>query len=120
MKQHDVFPGKYLKAADLNGSTPTVTIAKVVMEEVGDGMKPICYFVGKEKGLVLNKTNFSAIEDLAGEEDTDNWPGAKIMLITAKVEFQGKRVPAIRIEAPAGAAPRPVPVQTQADDDIPF
>ena len=61
MKANDVFPGKYLKASDLNGHEPVVTIDRVEMEDVGDGRKPVVYFKGKEKGLVMNKTNFSTI-----------------------------------------------------------
>ena len=98
MKSTDIFPSKYLRAADLDGREPVVTIARVDMETLGDERKPVVYFVGKDKGLVMNKTNFSAIEDISGEEDTDNWAGTKVKLITVKVEFQGKRVPAIRRE----------------------
>lgn len=147
MKASDVFPGKYLKAVDLGTSTPVVVIAKVVMEKITDDeTKPVVYFVGKEKGVVLNKTNFNTIEEITGEPDTDHWKGSRIMLITAKVEFQGKRVLGIRIEPPPSAArpagtlkrvgkpapppePEPEPdvdeadepiADDAADDDIPF
>ena len=128
MKSSDIFPSKYLRAADLNGQEPILTIDRVEMELLGDERKPVVYFRGKERGLVMNKTNFTAIEEISGEEDTDNWAGTKVKLITAKVEFQGKRVPAIRVEpAPrnTGTAqrqppPPPEPVQEINDDDIPF
>lgn len=122
MKSTDIFPSKYLRAADLNGHEPVVTIDRVAMETLGDDRKPVVYFKGKDKGVVLNKTNFNAIEDISGEEDTDNWGGTKVKLVVVKVEFQGKRVPAIRIEE-AGAPPKPrtpEPVDTPADDEIPF
>lgn len=120
MKRSDLFPSKYLSAADLDGREPVVTIEKVVMETLGDERKPVAYFKGKEKGLVLNKTNFSTIEDISGEEDTDNWAGTSVKLITVKVEFQGKRVPAIRIEEPTREKRRE-PVEAPPDDsEIPF
>ncbi len=128
MKSTDIFPSKYLRAADLDGREPVVTIARVDMETLGDERKPVVYFVGKDKGLVMNKTNFSAIEDISGEEDTDNWAGTKVKLITVKVEFQGKRVPAIRIEEVAAAKKpaKPEPVHdinediAPSDDEVPF
>src|SRR3990167_1094296 len=120
MKATDVFPSKYLRAADLDGHEPIVTVDHVEVETLGDERKPVVYFVGKEKCLVLNKTNFSAITDISGQDDTDNWRGVKVKLITARVEYQGKRVPAIRIEEPT-APRRPAPPVEQIDDDqIPF
>lgn len=123
MKSTDIFPSKYLRAADLNGHEPIVTIDRVVMETLGDDRKAVVYFKGKDKGVVLNKTNWNAIEDISGEDDADNWGGTKIKLVTVKVEFQGKRVPAIRIEEPSDKpAPRraPEPVDAPSDDEIPF
>ena len=100
MKSTDIFPSKYLRAADLDGREPVVTIDRATLETLGDERKVVVYFKGKDKGLVLNKTNFNAIEEISGEDDTDNWAGTKVKLFTAKVEFQGKRVPAVRIDSP--------------------
>src|SRR5262245_47274404 len=38
--------------------------------------------------------------ELADDKDTDNWSGVKILLVPAKTNYQGNRVPCIRIEAP--------------------
>ena len=121
MKASDVFPSKYLRAADLQGKEPIVTIARVDMETLGDERKPVVYFTGKEKGLVMNKTNWNALQDICGDEDSDNWTGSKVKLYTAKVEYQGKRVAAIRIDEPTAAA-RPAPPVESHDDDstVPF
>src|SRR5262252_5658132 len=54
MNIQQAFPSKFLKVADLAGNRPVVTIAHVTMEEIGDdsrGPRPVCYFIGKEKGL---------------------------------------------------------------------
>lgn len=126
MKSTDVFPSKSLRADDLNGIEPVVTIESVSTQSFDDGSrKPIIHFKGKEKTLVCNKTNWNAIVEITGEEDSDNWAGHRIKLIVAKVDYQGKRVPAIRVEpAPAGGTTKPKPqperVEPPNDDDIPF
>jgi hypothetical protein len=100
MKASDIFPGKYLKAADLGTAEPIVTIERVAMEELGDETKAVVYFKDKTKGVVLNKTNWNSIVEISGEDDCDDWAGTRIKLYVAKVEYQGKRMPAIRIDAP--------------------
>lgn len=122
MKLSQAFPSNYLRAADLDGREPTLTIAEVITENIGDERKLVVKFVGKDKGLVLNKTNANSIAEITGAEDTDDWTGHKVKLFTAKVEYQGKRVPAIRIDAPAGKPSRVVeePVEAPDDDSIPF
>lgn len=130
------FPGSYLKADELGDARPIVIIDKVKMEDIGDDHKPVLYFQGKEKGLVLNKTNANMISELAGTPETDEWSGVRIRLYRTKVDFQGKRVAAIRVEAAphngaagAAAAPAPVPAPPPPppparadydDSDIPF
>ncbi len=105
---NDAFPSNYLKASDLKGQQPVVTIDRVEFEPVGRDkeMKPILYFVGKEKGMVLNKTNANNIKNLAGSPNTEDWSGFSIRLFATHVEFAGEQVEAIRIKA-AGVAARP-------------
>jgi len=98
---NEFFPSKYLKASDLNGKEPVVTIKKVVREEVGQkrDMKPIVYFEKVGRGLVLNKTNANKIIQIAGSGVTEDWKGVQIVLFSTEVEFQGDTVDAIRIKA---------------------
>jgi len=130
MRIDAAFPSKYLKSADLNGRTAVVKIANVRMEEVEKGKeKPILYFVGKDKGMVLNKANSATITMLYGPE-TDDWTGSPLELFVALVDFQGKQTEAIRVRAPRPQGqPRPAPVREpepayadrpDLDDDIPF
>jgi hypothetical protein len=121
-----VFPSTYLRASDLNGAEPIVTIERAAVESLGQGaraeQKIVVYFKGKSKGLVCNKTNAHQIADLCGSRDYDDWPGHNVKLITMQVEYQGKRVPAIRVESAGKAKAAPVsepPVSVDADD-IPF
>jgi hypothetical protein len=79
MRSSDAFPSKYLKSADVKAKQIVATISHVDMESVGIGQdqkqKPILYLDG-QKPIVLNRTNFEAIEGAFG--DTDEWAGRKI------------------------------------------
>lgn len=103
MKVSQVFSGEYLKAADLNGAEPTVTIESVQLKEFDDGNKFLISFEGKKKGLVANKTNASRIAMLYGD-DTDDWIGKRVVLYTDIVDFQGKPTEAIRVRSPQKVA----------------
>ena len=118
MKIGGAFPSTYLKAADLGSSRPVVTIDRVELEDIGGEQKPILYFKGKDKGLVLNKTNANAITGMTGTDETDNWKGQRVALYVTKVDFQGKRVDAIRIEDPPNGRPAPPPQDDE--DSVPF
>ena len=130
-KLNEIFTGSYLKADDLKGRSVTVTIEKAEVVEFDDGHKVVVRFVGKDKALVCNKTNANIIAEVTGQDDTDHWAGHSLTLSVKKVEYQGKLVPAIRVELldspkkkqPA-AAPKPVPAEGKADDagmdDVPF
>lgn len=118
----NAFPSKYLKASDLMNKQINVTIDRVEMEDFGDdGDKAIVYFVGKEKGLVLNKTNANAIVDITGSDETSDWHGKSVSLYSAKVQFKDKMVPAIRVDAPVKSgtpsAPQPAEDDHGFDDD---
>jgi len=90
---------------------------------------------------VLNKTNANMIAEIAKDEETDNWAGVRITIYSTKVDFQGRRVDAIRVDYPAAsdrvngnnnrqAAQPSRAMQDQApphtdkdrptDDDVPF
>jgi len=96
MELSEVFPSETLKAADLQGNEPIVTIATVDLKDFDNGKKLIITFVGKKKSLVCNKTNANRIAFMHGT-NTDNWIGKKIQLFTDLVDFQGKTVEAIRV-----------------------
>ena len=132
MNIDQAFPSKWLRASDLLGREAIVAIDRVAMTELDDDTKPVVYFSGKQKGLVLNKTNGNAIKHLYGP-DTDNWTGKHVVLFATTVEFRGDLVDAIRVKGPAGPQQAPVqpPVAPQPengggvpeevlDDSIPF
>jgi hypothetical protein len=133
MNVMDAFPSKYLKASDLQGREITVKISHIMMEEIGQDKqtKPALYFMGKEKGIILNKTNATNISAAYGP-DTDEWAGKSVVLFTAWVDMQGKSVEAIRVRPAAGGSIKPPvgkpnPKQTgdgggqdEMSDEVPF
>jgi len=128
MNINDSFPSSYLKASDLGKNEPVVTIDRVEHEPVGREreMKAVLYFAGKDKGIVLNKTNAKKISDLIGSTETDEWKGFRIRLFATTTEFGGETVECIRVKAagtngkPQAAAPPPPKPVELTDDDIPF
>ena len=91
MDMNTVFPSKFLRASDLQDRAVNVTIDRVEMGDIADDtVKPVVYFVGKEKGLVLNKTNTKTISNLYGGE-SDDWAGKSITIYPTETDFQGER-----------------------------
>jgi hypothetical protein len=101
-----VFPSKYLRATDLQNNRVTVTITNVAMEKIGNDRRAVVYFLGMEKGLILNKTNAAMLKEIANSPETADWR-IEVVLYSTKVDFQGRRVDAIRIDrssAPSSGA----------------
>lgn len=96
----DEYPSKYLRASDLKGRTITVVISHVDRETIGNDKKLVLYFKGKEKGLVLNKTNSQVIGDAYGRQDTDDWRDGELELFSIMTDYQGKPVEAVRVRIP--------------------
>jgi hypothetical protein len=137
MNINDAFPSKWLTAGDLRGQDVPVTIRDVRMELVGQPPEncPVVYFAGKEKALVLNKTNGQTIADQLGP-DTDHWLGKPITIFPTSTDFQGRQVACIRVrpgnlygrtqpatngyhvDAPLPTMPPAGPADL--DDEIPF
>ena len=125
---NDAFPSKYLKASALQGQEPVVTIDRVDFEPVGRDreMKAVLYFAGKQKGLVLNKTNATKITDITGTAITEEWHGARVRLYSAEATFGGDTYDVIRVKAVTKPAtqvappPPPPPADPVDESEIPF
>ena len=113
----DAFPSKYLKAADVN-SPRAVEIKSVDFEDVGAGQrqerKLVAHFVNVVKGLVLNLITADTIAEITGTDDYEAWPGHVIELYPTKTEFQGKRVPCLRVREPERQSRR-APAETRCE-----
>ena len=86
-------------------------ISHVEMEQLGTDSKPVLYFAGKQKGLVLNKTKAQTLAS-AFSPETDGWAEKEVAIYPTKVSFQGQMVDAIGVE--------PVAALADPNDEIPF
>ena len=78
MNSDDVFPSKYLKAADLNGRPVTVTIKSAPYEtlknpEGKEQGKTVLYFVRGKKALPLNIVNWDSAAEICGDDTDGLW-----------------------------------------------
>ena len=125
MKGTEVFPSRFLKAEELDHDV-VLNIDRVKLETLkdqsgADVQKPVCYFKGHTKGLVLNKTNWASIAKITGSDDSDEWTGKQITLTVIDVDAFGDVVSAIRVKTPRankGAKPA-APLPKQADNTDP-
>jgi hypothetical protein len=104
------YPGRYLKAADIDEPT-TFIIQRCYKERIGQAQdeKPILYFEGEDRGLVLNKTNSMFLGQQFGWETTD-WKGKPIELYATQVPFGADIVDSIRLrEAPPAFIDEDIP-----------
>ncbi len=121
--------GSFLKQEDLQGKTARVVVASVELEDVKDPdsgrseKKLIMHFAGKDKAMILNRTNCEAMEIICGTDDYGAWIGqAVILFVDPTVKFGGKAVGGLRIRSTTATAPvfvAPDPVE-EFDDRVPF
>jgi len=106
MRATDMYPSKYLKSGDVKDKLVTAVISHINVELVGQGknqeQKPVLYFEGNVKPMVLNKTNAVTLDKAFG--DTDNWGGKKVRIVRVETTFGGETVDGIRVK-PAAAKP---------------
>lgn len=120
MKISQVFPSKYLVAADLEGRSFTLTIKRVTIEEMitHDNKrvnKPVVWFDKAQKGFVMNVTNAHIVVALYGDE-TDDWTGKRITLYPTKVRAFGEMQDAIRVREEIPAQAKPVATAPQVEE----
>ncbi len=106
MKRDDAFPSKWLKAGDIGKRRVKATIDSVAWEKVGDENRAVMYFRGKDKGYVMNATNWDTCEAAFGDE-SDDWAGAVVTIGTHMTRYKGKPVLGILLTADASGRPEP-------------
>lgn len=122
--------GSYLKTEDLQGRAVRAVIESIDVEDVkgDDGIekKLVAHFVGKDKSLILIRTNCESLEHIFGTDDYASWVGKTVVLFPTTTKFGAKTVPCLRIRGPQAALvlppPPPLPREVGADDgeDIGF
>lgn len=93
-----LYPGRFIRAADLKGKDVTMVIVGVVAEEIDGKAKAVMTFEGTKKSLVLNRTNAEAVRLMFGRE-TDDWLGKRVTIFPAVIKdpFGDGEVGAIRV-----------------------
>jgi hypothetical protein len=117
MRANEAFPSKYLKSSDVKEKPRVAVISHIAQEKVGKGSdaeeKHVLYFEDG-KPIVLNRTNWDALEEAFG--DSDNWPGHKTKIKCARTKYQGKPVDGIRLDP---IVPKPA-LKDDLNDEIPL
>jgi hypothetical protein len=109
--------GATLKASDLQGKARRVVIESFEVKEFEDEgrktKKAVLRFEGKDKGLVVNKTNGQIIAHNIGSDELNDWLGHEIIMYPTRVSFGDQMVDAIRVK-------EAVPEVADLNDEIPF
>jgi hypothetical protein len=122
----DYFPtptSKYFRAGDFTkeivGTIQSVDRTEFKNDDGSAAAKPVLHFQDLTQALVLNKTNFTALALMLGE-DTNDWIGAKVALYPSRVDFKGKTMPTIKVRRPQKAAAAAASSGHPFNDDVPF
>lgn len=101
MDMRTVFPSRFLRVEDLNPGGTKFTIGNVAMEQVLAEWKPVMWFKGFEKGLVLNQTNGKILSALPGwGPESNHWVGKEIILFTFMAMQNGQPQARIGVREP--------------------
>ena len=121
-KSSHFFKTKYLRSED-HQEPLELTVDHVSEETMPDGArKPVMYFEERQRGLVLNKANFSMMEQLTKQPDSDDWGGTRVLLDVELVSFKGEVKPGLRlhpIRKKQTAAEQGAEIAEELDDEIP-
>jgi len=98
----DFLGGNYLSKKDLSGVT-TVTVIDVQSVAIPGAQrrKLVVSFQELEKPLILNKTNTRLLAEIFATTDTAMWRGKITLYVESNVEYAGRVVGGIRIQAEA-------------------
>lgn len=108
MRVDQIYPNTYLSASDIGNHKLQAVICEVGLVVLDGEQKLALSFEGKQKLMVLNRSNASAMAEVFGQE-TDGWLGKSVELYTIRTEFKGRPVDGLRL--------RPLPPeQPQAEE----
>jgi hypothetical protein len=123
VKISEAFPSKYSRPCDVD--PPIVATIKVVAQETIKGLdgkeqeKTVLYFSKGLKPLPLNKTNFEAVTDISGADDSEQFPGTKIELYKTRVQGPHGMTDGIRIRSPGAGKAKPKKAASDGDGEKP-
>ena len=112
------YQSRFMSGKDLEGQAMSVEIARVVEEQYYNRNSRqyekdlVAYFTGREQGLLLKTERAKVLAAMFGE-DTDDWLGKRIALVSKPRNIGGEIKDVIHI--------RPETKQTETDPEaIPF
>lgn len=121
-KVRDLFQSRFLRADDLGTARVRVTIEQVAIEAMHGSKKPVLYFRGKTKGLVINQTRALSLSRVLESEETDDWVGCQVTIYVADsqvVDLQTgrkRKVPMICVDERPDSALHPRRTETPAPE----
>jgi hypothetical protein len=80
-----------LKGADVDLEIESVSIEEVVGEKGKKDKLPVLAFKGRDKGMVLNKTNGKMVAKLHGK-DFEDWVGKTVTVYPTECEAKGGEI----------------------------
>jgi hypothetical protein len=95
----DFHSSRFLGATDLAGVAHVVQIERITSEQLQDGkVKPAIHFVGKQKALLCNKTNWGTLGAAFGK-DLNSWIGRSIELFAMPCQGPNGMTQGVRVRA---------------------
>lgn len=86
MKKSDALPTEHISGNEIGNHRLTLTVSHIAMKKLGDGTeKPVMYFVGKDRGMVINSGNWDAMANVYGDESS-NWHSKPIELFAVPTQ----------------------------------
>ena len=101
------FPSRFLKGDEIVGREVPVVIKEIRKENVysrqtnKNDQVLVVYFMGKERGVILKKERANDIKQIIGSDDTDNWLGRTVRMVTEKRKAGTGIYDVIRFKEPA-------------------
>jgi hypothetical protein len=93
-----LYPGEYLRGADIVGHRPTVKIVRVYRKTIRGKKYPVAELEGKERKWKINFTNGFCLYKMFGPKPKRHWVGRSVTLCTELVDAFGRGPkPAIRV-----------------------
>jgi alkanesulfonate monooxygenase SsuD/methylene tetrahydromethanopterin reductase-like flavin-dependent oxidoreductase (luciferase family) len=94
----------YLKAAHLKTAIVPATVDRIEFQTVHprpgqEEIKPVMYFTGKQKGLILTATNQDFLRATFGDEITASY-GKQITLRAVSKKIAGRMIDTVLVELP--------------------
>jgi len=127
MDMEKAIPSPWFSAQDFDGVGKEFTIGQVMMQQVQAQFKPVMFFHGQEKALIINGSNNKILMALFGKE-SNAWTGNKIVLYSFMAPAQFGNQPQLRlgVRAPDAHTPKAAPThiakygKDELNDEIPI